>query len=85
MKIFKDGFASEINKGGHLWIPDLRMNEKAIKFQLEHEKYPESDKNNKIIDSIVDDTLREVKIFRNYCFCEVHCQWNGYYLAMIII
>lgn len=63
---FKDGFASEINKGGHLWIPDLRMNEKAIKFQLEHEKYPESDKINKIIDSIVDDTLREVKIFRNY-------------------
>lgn len=42
------------------------MNEKAIKFQLEHEKYPESDKINKIIDSIVDDTLREVKIFRNY-------------------
>lgn len=31
-EIFKEGFASEIKKGGHLWIPDLLMNEKAIKF-----------------------------------------------------
>jgi hypothetical protein len=45
-EILKGGFASEIKKDGHLWIPDLLMNEKAIKFQLEHEKYPDSDKKN---------------------------------------